>query len=372
MDVLMTGWMRGRKRWQVLGAALMAMGLVLSLAGPSEAVQLQDLIRIKGSETSKLVGMGLVVGLDGTGDGGKFLPAMQPLAHVISKLIDPNVVAGELKNADNVALVSLSAQIPATGVREGDHIDVHVSAVGPAKSLKGGRLFLVPMIGPMPNSPVYAYAAGPVTLENPKVPTEGVIDGGAQLTRDVFSQYLDKHGNLELVINQANASWPVANNIANRINGLMVPDGPNIAQAVDQKNVLVHVPKYEQKNPASFISQILQIYIDPANVDSGAKVVINQRTGTIVVSGDVEISPVIISHKGLTITTLSPPVPPTQANPKQETKHFIAIDPSHQGGAKLSDLLAAFNQLKVKSQERIDIIKLIYQAGKLHGKLVFE
>lgn len=346
--------------------------LLAAMACPAQAVQLQDLVRIKGSETSKLVGMGLVVGLDGTGDGGKFLPAMRPLAHVISKLIDPNVVAGELQNADNVALVSLSAQIPASGVREGDHIDVHVSAIGPAKSLKGGRLFLVPMIGPMPNSPTYAYAEGAITLENKNIPTEGVIQGGAQLTRDVLSQYMDAHGNLELVINQADASWPVANNIANRINGLMVPDGPNIAQAVDQKNVLVQVPSYERKDPASFISQILQIYIDPANIDTGAKVVINERTGTIVVSGDVEISPVIISHKGLTITTLSPPVKPTVANPQQKKTNFIAVDPGHRGGTKLSDLLAAFNQLKVKSQDRIDIIKLIYQSGKLHGKLIFE
>lgn len=367
MDVQLTKQMR-----RLAGIGWLVSLMLCVMASSAPAVQLQDLVRIKGSETSKLVGMGLVVGLNGTGDGGKFLPAMRPLAHVISKLIDPNVVAGELQNASNVALVSLTAEIPPTGVREGDHIDVHVSAVGPAKSLKGGRLFLVPMIGPMPNSPTYAYAEGPIALENKGIPTEGVISGGAQLTRDVLSQYMDSHGNLELVINQANASWPVANNLTNRINGLMAPDGPNIAQAVDQKNILVHVPKYDHKDPASFISQILQIYIDPANVDSGAKVVINERTGTIVVSGDVEISPVIISHKGLTITTLSPPVKPTPANPKVNTKRFIALDPSNRGGTKLSNLLAAFNQLKVKTQDRIDIIKLIHKSGKLHGKLIFE
>ncbi len=346
--------------------------IVLALASAARAVQVQDLVRIKGSEKNTLVGMGLVVGLNGTGDGGKFLPAMRPLASVIQKLIDPNVVASELKDAKNVALVTLTATLPSSGVREGDRVDVRVAAVGPAKSLQGGQLFLIPMTGPVPNSPVYAFAEGPVTVEDPAVPTVGVVKDGAQLTRDVMARYMDANGRLTLVINNAFAGWPMSNNLAALINGIMAPDGPNIAKAIDQKNVVIDVPQSDRSDPAAFISQILQSYVDPALVANGAKVVINEKTGSIVISGDVQMSPVLISYEGLTITTLNPPVPPTAANPQLQTKHFIALDPDNRGGARLADLLNAFNQLKVKAADRIAIIKEIHKSGKLYAQLVME
>ena len=365
-----------------------ALLIALATSQYAGAVQIQDIVRLKGAERSKLVGMGLVTGLNGTGDGGEFLPAMRPLAEVIGRLIDPNVVASELEDAENVALVALSAELPDTGVREGDRVDVHVSSVGPAESLEGGRLFLIPMTGPHPDSPVFAYAEGSVTLEDEDNPTTGVVEKGAQLTRDVMSQYLDKQGRITLVINESNASWPLANNLASLINGLVNPGGSAVAQAIDQKNVLVKVPEYERKNPAAFISQILQTYIDPSQVSTQARVVINERTGTIVVSGNVQISPVIISHKGLTITTVTPPEGGQQQqqaaaqqgqgqgqnqgqNNEQENR-FIKVDPGDRGGAKLADLLSAFNQLKVEAKDRIEILKLMHESGKLHAQLVIE
>jgi len=361
---------------------------IVSLTSVASAVQVRDVVRIKGAESSKLVGSGLVVGLNGTGDGGDFLPAMRSLAEVIGRLVDPNVVEAELQDSENVALVTLSAELPRAGVREGDRVDVHVASIGPAESLEGGRLFLVPMIGPHKNSRVFAYAEGPVTIEDEDNPTVGVIEDGAQLTRDVMAQYLDDQGRLQLVINQSNASWPVAHNIANRINGLMVPDGSDIAHAVDQKNIVVQVPEYEQDSPAGFISQIQQIYLDPSHVSTGARVVVNERTGTIVVSGDVQISPVIISHKGLTITTLTNEGGQQQAENaqaaqqqqqggqdqqnQQNEQRFIRLDPQDRGGADLQQLLDAFNRLKVDAKDRIEILKLMEKSGKLHGQLVME
>lgn len=365
-------------------ATAVAALMMLALPSIGAAVQVRDVVRIKGAETSKLVGSGLVVGLNGTGDGGDFLPAMRSLAEVIGKLVDPNVVASELQDANNVALVSLSAELPASGVREGDRVDLHVSSIGPAESLEGGRLFLVPMTGPHMDR-VFAYGSGQLTIQDDN-PTTAVIEDGAQLTRDVLAQYLDDQGRLQLVINQSNASWPVAHNIANRINGLMVPDGEDIATAVDQKNIYVDVPQYERKDPAGFISQILQIYLDPAHVSNGARVVINERTGTIVVSGDVQISPVIISHKGLTITTMAgqdgegqqpenqnqPGANNQNGNNEPEQQRFIKLDPQGRGGADLRKLLEAFNRLKVEAEDRIEILKLMEKSGKLHGKLVME
>lgn len=352
--------------------AALALLMLLGAYSIAPAVQVQEIIRLKGQEHSKLVGMGLVIGLSGTGDGGDFAPAMRPLAEVTARLIDPTAVAHELADSRNVALVALTAELPAVGVREGDKVDVHIACVGPAKSLAGGRLFLIPMTGPLPDSPVFAYAEGAVTIEDEDHPTVGVVAEGAQLARPVLTQTLDPYGRLQLVIKAEQASWPMAHNLASLINGLMSPDGPPIAKAVDAKNVVVHVPEAEQRDPAGFISQVLEAYLDPSQVGSGAKVVINERTGTIVVSGDVEVSPVIISHKGLTITTITPQREPTVNDPAIDVENFVAVDPADRGGAKLADLLAAFNGLKVPAEDRIDIIKLIHKSGKLHATLILE
>jgi flagellar P-ring protein precursor FlgI len=345
--------------------------LVFTFTPLASAVQVQDLVRIKGAETNKLVGMGLVFGLRGTGDGGKYLPAMRPLAAVIQQLIDPNVVATELKDAKNVALVALTATLPAGGVREGDHVDVHISCVGPAKSLEGGRLFLIPMTGPLPGSPTFAFAEGAVTVEDPLYPNVGLVKDGAQLTRDIRAQYIEG-GKLTLVINESVSGWPMANNLASLINGYMSPDGPNVARAIDQKNVEVAVSPDDQRDPAAFISQILQAYVDPSQIGSGARVVVNEKTGTIIVSGDVQISPVVISHQGLTITTITPEPTPTIANPSVDEKRFVAVDPENRGGAKLADLLVQLNQLKVDAKDRIAILREIYKSGKLHAQWVEE
>lgn len=351
--------------------AVLVLAVSLMVAAAAQAVQVQDLVRIKGAETNKLVGMGLVFGLRGTGDGGKYLPAMRPLAAVIQQLMDPNVVAAELKDAKNVALVALSATLPAGGVREGDHVDVNLSCVGPAKSLEGGRLFMIPLVGPLPGSPTFAFAEGAVTIDNTDNPNVGVVKGGAQLIRDIRAQYIE-NGKLTLVLDDSIASWPMANNLASLINGYMSPDGPNVAKAVDQKNVEVTVSADDQKDPATFISQILQAYVHPSQISGGARVVVNAKTGTVIVSGDVQISPVVISHQGLTITTITPEATPTVGNPRIEEKRFVAIDPENVGGAKLSDLLMQLNQLKVDAKDRIAILREIHRSGKLHAQWVEE
>ena len=338
----------------------------------AHAVQIGDITRIKGHETSKIVGMGLVVGLPGTGDGGDYLPAMRPMARLINTLIDPTANPVELGDGQNVALVSLSAELPAEGVREGDRVDVHVSSVGPAESLRGGRLLLVPMIGPSPDSPRMAFAEGPVVIENAASPTGGVVYDGAQLTRDVMAKFLDPYGRMTLVITAEDASWALANNIANLVNDLIAPDGPPVAKAIDAKNVLIQVPRLQQQDPAPFISQILSTYIDPSQVASGAKVVINERTGTIIVSDDVQISPVGILHEGLTVTTVTPEPQPTPVNPQVEQRRGVIIDPENRGGAKLSDLMKALDQLKVDAAGQISIVRAIDRAGRLHAELIIE
>src|SRR3954453_12560516 len=127
----------------------------LLLGRTASAVKVADITRLGGQRTNVLTGLGLVVGLKGTGDGGAYLPAIKPLAGMLSKFADPTTVK-ELNNADNVALVLLSAKVPANGVRDGDPLDVYVMSQGAAKSLKGGRLFVTPMTGPIPDSGIFA------------------------------------------------------------------------------------------------------------------------------------------------------------------------------------------------------------------------
>jgi flagellar P-ring protein precursor FlgI len=344
---------------------------LLAAAAPA-AVQVQDIARLKGSESSKLVGMGLVVGLNGTGDGGDFRPAIRPLAAMMQRLMDPNVVAAELEDADNVAVVSITAKLPDSGVREGDKVNVQLASVGAAESLAGGRLFLTPLYGPLPGSPVFAFAEGPITIEDAETPTVATVERGATLTRNIASRNVDDKGRLTLVLNAHNATWPMASALAMMINDVLAPDSPPIAMAVDQKNVVVQLPERQRPNPAPFIAQLLEIQLDPSLVRTEARVVINQRTGTIVMTGDVELSPVIISHKGLTITTIQPPPQPTPEQPRVEQNQFVGLDPAERAGAKLSDLLAAFNRLKVPAKDRIAIVKEIHRSGKLHAKLVLE
>lgn len=349
------------------------LALVAGFAMPVDAVQVQDLVRIKGAESSKLVGIGLVFGLSGTGDGGKFTPAMQSLARVIERLAVGGVTASDLKSTKNVAMVALSVNVPANGVREGDHLDVHVSTIGPAKSLQGGRLFLIPMTGPLPGSDIYAYAEGPITVEDLKLPNTGVIKNGAQMVKDIRAQYMDEYGQVTFVIDDKIASWPTANNLASHINGVItLDDGPQIARAVDPKNIVVQLPRADQNNPGAFLSQILTSYIDPPLIGTGARVKINEKAGTIVFGANVQISPVVISTQGLTITTVTPAPKPTEQNPVIEQMNWVAIDPQKRGGTKLADLLNALKQLRVEARDRIAIVKELDKVGALHAELIIE
>jgi flagellar P-ring protein precursor FlgI len=146
--------------------------------------------------------------------------------------------------------------------------------------------------------------------------------------------------------------------------------GDTIAVAVDPKNVVVQIPLSERDRPDSFISNVLRLPVPL--LPSEARVRINDKTGTIIVTGDVEISPVVISHKGLTITTINPAPVASPRNPLIATHLQVAIDTTNQGGARLQDLANAFDQLKVPAEDRIDIIKELYETGKLHAKLIID
>ena len=334
------------------------------------AVKIADITRLGGQRTNVLTGLGLVYGLKGTGDGGDFMPAIKPLASMLSKFSDPSTVQ-ELSKVGNVALVSITATIPADGVRNGDKIDVYVTSLGSATSLKGGRLFVTPLQGPVPvqGDLVLALAQGPITIEDPSTPTVGKVGGGAVMEVDLKSDYIDNSGRFTLIIEAPSASWATSSTIAKIINDAEGDSGAS-AVAVDPKNVLVTIPQIERERPDSFIARVQGLPLP--NIQTEARVQINEREGTMIMTGDVEISPVVIIHKGLTISTINPVPQPSPRAPIVTEKQAIPIDTTNSGGAKLQDLVNALDQLKVPAEDRIAIVKELYKTGKLHAKLSLE
>jgi len=351
---------------------LIAIGLLAAQSSPVMAVKVADITRIGGERTNILTGVGLVFGLKGTGDGGDFTAAINPLRTMLAKFSDP-VTVKELSNAQNVAVVIVTATVPAAGVRDGDHLDAFVTSMGPSASLKGGRLFVTPMQGPIPGGPLLALAEGPITLEDPSTPTAGVVRGaagGAVLEADLPARVIDSNGRFTLILDDPSASWTTASRISKIINDSEAENGETLAVAVDSKNVIVSIPQNEREHPDSFISRIQQLPVPLLSTE--ARVTINEETGTIVMTGDVQISPVVISHAGLSISTIAPPPVASAQRPLVTDHQAIAIGTTNQASGNLQDLVNAMEQLKVPAQDRIDILKELYKTGKLHAKLIEE
>lgn len=335
-------------------------------ASNAHATRVGDVTRLSNDRTNKLQGMGLVIGLKGTGDGGDYQPAIRPLAETLAKFSN-SVSVAELKKVKNVALVQIEAEIP-VNARAGDKFDIRVSSIGSASSLKGGRLFICPMQGPIPTGDVFALASGPVVLEDPSNPVVGIVRKGGQMEADIPVEMIDPGGRFTLVIDDPAASWATASMIAKIIND--GDDGSTWAVALDPKNVVVTIPPAEREQPDTFIARVQRLPLTMIPIE--ARVTINDATGTMILTGDVTISPVIITHNGLTISTRQPAIQPTDRTPVVRTEEWLKVDPDNAGGAKLQDLLSALDQLKVPAADKIAIVKQLHSTGKLHAKLLVQ
>lgn len=347
--------------------------IVATLAQSASAVKIADITRIDGQQSNVLQGWGLVYGLKGTGDGGDFAPAIKPLREMLARMDNP-VAIKDLNNVANVALVYVTATLPPNGVQVGDRVDVNVVSMGAASSLKGGRLcvsFLRGLRADIKEKDPLAIAEGPIVIEDPSTPTVAVVKRGASVEKPFEGAVIDQNtGKFFLIIDEPAAGWPTANIIANMVNDGLGAAGEILATARSEKVVEITIPASERQRPDGFIAQVQRLPIPILNTE--ARVQINERTGTMVITGDVEISAVVISHKGLTISTVTPPLQASVRTPVTITKDVVAIDPNNTGGAKLQDLVAALDQLKVPAEDRITIIKELHKTGKLHAKLVTE
>ena len=325
---------------------------------------LKDICRVKGQEENTLQGLGLVVGLNGTGDGGDFLPTIRSLATAMQLMGNPIGKGGpiELKNAKNIALVMVTAKVPAAGARQGDTIDCVVSSIGAAKNLEGGRLMVTPLQGPQVNNPrVFAFADGPIQLDNAQNNRSGRIHQGCRLEEDFFNPYIKDH-KLTLVLDEHEADFQVAQDIAELVNSqLRIQNGYTVlARAVNQMNIEVAIPQQYHDDPVLFVSQVMSLPIlDPR---PEARVSINQRAGSVVISGDVMIGSAVVTHKNLVIETSGAPSP----------DRFVPIELSQNKSASLRSLVEALNAVKAPPGDIIEIIKGLKKNGNLRGKLVID
>lgn len=341
--------------------------------GAQARTLIKDIARIKGQETNTLRGLGLVVGLNGTGDPASSLPTLRALARSMELMGNPvgrpNLKGEgglqELEKTRNVALVWVTATVPPFGGRTGDQLNCSVSALS-AKSLEGGRLVFAALQGPNLNDPrVYALAEGRIQLDDPLHPTEGSIYNGCRLEQDLFNEF-QKDGKITLVLDKNHADFQVASSIAQAINtqlgwkGSRQTEGPELAVAINSANVVIAIPPAYHEVPVQFVAQVMDLPIFELTTE--ARVVINERAGSIVISGNVEIGAAVVSHDNITIET----------NAQPAGDRFVPIDPSETGGAKLTALVETLNAVNVPTRDIIEIIKGLDRNGKLHGRLIIE
>jgi flagellar P-ring protein precursor FlgI len=360
-------------RTTILTAAIT--GCLAALAAPPVQAdhRIGDICRIKGQEENTLHGMGLVVGLRGTGDGDNkatlraLARYMELMGHRLSANQQGQPSIEELKNVRNVAMVFVTATVPAGGAQQGDVLDCTVSAIS-AKSIEGGYLMLTELFGPLPSDKtVYGLASGAISVDDPIRPQTGKISRGCQVEKRLQNEFV-KDGKLILVMNTDDAAFQTTAYLETLIN--QQPDftpgersgisAQGIARAIDQVKIEVTIPPNYADNPALFASLLLDTRTYPPKTDT--KVIINERKQAIIVGVDVEIGPVAVMHKNRLIQTGD-----------LTYNEFVGLDPAADvSKPKLAALVDALNALKVPAADVIDIIKMLKHKRALFGELIIE
>ncbi len=364
-----------RERW--VWAILSCAAILALCADHACATAVQDLVRIKGHERNVLTGLGIVIGLPGTGDQSKdSAVAARPYAQLLSNLGNPVASFEELIKADAYALVAVTMEVPATGAREGDRLDVSVEALFNAKSLEGGRLVVSMLRPPLPDSPTLrpmAFAEGPLVVEGTN-PRSAVVRRGGQMIADLRAYPVTPGGTMTLVLKDSYAGYPVASMLAAAINDEFgISTTHDIARVEDAKNILITVPDADRQDPASFIATLMTISVDPSLIQTEARIVVNEKQGTIAVTGNVEIGPVGLTHRGLSITTITPEPVPTSDSPQIKTRQWANVDMSDRrsrSSTRLVELLKALDQLQVPVEDQIGILYELQKTGALHAEII--
>ncbi len=351
--------------------------LLALLVPPAEAARVKDVASVYGIRENPLMGYGLVVGLNKSGDSSQNIGTIRALA---SKLAPLGIVLDdeEIKSR-NVALVIVSARFPA-GARIGSHLDVTVMSTGDARSLEGGELLLTPLRN---GADVYAAASGAVSVGGYSAggggdeavrnhPTVGTIPRGAIVEREVPNALrVGEQVSFDWILNQPD--FTNSTRLAAVVNALL---GPESARAVDGGTVTVLVPDAYLGRQAELIAAVESLEIP---LDHVHKVGVNERTGTVVMGADIPLSPVAIAHGGLTIdvstqTQVSQPnvlgrgdttsVNNTEVRVREEAGKLTLVK-----GATVGDVVSALNAMGVTPRDLIVILQSMRRAGGLHAEV---
>lgn len=358
------------RRWIVNIMLIVSLAMLVS---PSHAGKtLREISRVKGQGASVVQGLGLVVGLNGTGDSASELVMARPLAETLKNLGNP-VPVDDL-SGKSVALVMVSCRIPRDGAKTDDAYDVTISVLNSAKSLEGGRLLITPLVGPRRERVVYAFAEGDITIPDEDIPTSARVVRGAQMVRDINTTP-SINGSFDIIIDQSFSGMGAASTMSAEINQQYLLTASSldnaIATAVDGRTIRVVVPITERARPAAFFGDIMQTDISSALRKLPAQVRCDTSTGIIVITGGVQVSPTVITHKDLSITTTLPPLPNEQGASESEFAAIYAGD-EQVDLMRLEDLIAAFDQLDIPPIEQINILKMLHDTGNLQAKLIID
>jgi flagellar P-ring protein precursor FlgI len=357
---------------------LTLIALLLTAMPATAAPRIKDIGRFAGVRGNALTGYGLVIGLNKTGDKRQTFFTQQSLVNMLERL--GLTMNNPSMRVENIAAVIVTAELPAFE-RSGSRIDVTVSSIGDATSLQGGVLLQTPLLGPDGN--VYALAGGSLILGGYAAgnstagvtvnhPTVGRVPNGAVVEREVLTGIPQNTETMELILDRAD--FTNARRVTDAINEAF---GQSIASALDSRSVRLQVPQDFRTRPVEFIATVEAVTVD---VDTRARVVINERTGTVIIGSDVTISPVSIAHGNLSIQIntqfeVSQPrafsegqtvvVPEQQVTAEEQRGNFVTLSP----GATVQDLIQALNALGVTPRDTIAIVEALKTAGALQADL---
>ncbi len=365
--------------WKFTAFLLIGIFFILSSA-QAKTSRIKDIVNIEGVRDNVLVGYGLVVGLNDSGDTLNNSPFTSQSLTAMLERLGVNV-RGQNLNTGNVAAVMVTATLPPFQ-NQGATIDVNISSLGDAESLLGGTLLVTPLMAA--DGEVYAVAQGPVTVAGfaiegeaasviQNIPTSGRVPGGAIVEREIGFK-LEDLGDIRLSLK--NPDFTTARRISRAINGFM---SANISAAENDASVLLKKPKGYGGTIVDLITDIEQLPVQP---DQRAKVVIDERSGTIVIGADVKISPVAIAQGNLTIKIIETPQV-SQPNPFAQQGQTVVVPRSDlevntgedtklallETGVTLQDLVTGLNKLGIGPRDMITILQAIKAAGALQAEI---
>ena len=365
---------------------LLFCGLFQSFILPAQADRIKDITSLAGIRSNQLVGYGIVVGLAGSGDGNTGI-TLQSMQSLVARFGITSTLDGF--NGDNAAAVMLTAELPPFS-KPGQTIDVTVSTIGGSESLKGGTLLMSPLLGS--DGETYAIAQGNVVVgglgvegaDNSSltvnIPTVGRIPRGASVERMVETAFLDTDF---VILNLHQGDFSTALNISQVINETF---GDGMAMPLDKNSIRVRAPN-DPSQKVGFVSMLENLEVEKASPP--AKIIINSRTGTIVISGDVKVMPAAVAHGSLKVTVnedvnvdqagalavgagANANAGPAVENPDTDIKieEEVAKAFLFGQGVSLSDIVDSINAVGATSSDLVAILEALREAGALNAELI--